>query len=264
MKTTATSPSATRHRLLEGVLLRLARLPDAGGLALRGGVLLRHWFRPTPRPTFDLDLVAPAPLTVEDARRWLPLFADDIEDGVTFDPDRLHFDAIWQSTANPGIRIFAHGAVGDREAEVKIDITGGPPPVPAAVLGELPTACGRPARVWMCRPEAVAGQKLQALWHLGLHLWRPKDLDDLRLLLERLPMDPALLREAVAALFADLGGTGDDARALFAGSSWWGMKYASACWLDYVATRGRHAPRDLAAAVAEVSGRLAPILEGLP
>jgi hypothetical protein len=264
MRTTATTTGATRHRLLEGALLRLARLPDAGGLALRGGMLLRHWFRPTPRPTFDLDLVAPSPLTVEAARRYLPLFAEDVGDGVAFDPDWLHVEGIWQPTVNPGVRVHAHGFVGDGEADIQIDITGGPPPRPAAVFGELPTACGRPARVWMCRPEAVAGQKLQALWHLGMHLWRPKDLDDLRLMLDRVPMAPGSIREAIAALFADLGGTGDDARGLFADSSWWGMKYASARWLDYVASRGGGAPVSLVAVVAAVSGRLAPVLEGLP
>src|SRR3954471_22380523 len=97
------TPVAVRHRLLEGVLLRLAQLPDAGGLVLRGGMLLRHWFRPTPRPAHDLDLVAPSPLTVEDAaRRYLPLFADDASDGVAFDADRLYVEGIWQHTDNPG------------------------------------------------------------------------------------------------------------------------------------------------------------------
>jgi hypothetical protein len=71
------------------------------------------------------------------------------------------------------------------------------------------------------------------------------------------------VREAVAALFADLGGTLDDARALFA-SPWWRMKMTSARWLDFMASRGRGAPPALAEVVAEVAGRLAPILEGSP
>ena len=101
--------------------------------------------------------------------------------------------------------------------------------------------------MWMCRPEAVVGQKMQALWHLGMLGWRPKDLNDLRLLLARVPMDAAELREAIAASFADMGGTGDDARALFGPSSWWGMKLSSARWLDFVkSSRGRDVPRDLA------------------
>ena len=263
MKTAATSLDATRHRLLEGVLLRLARSPDAGGLVLRGGMLLRHWFRPIPRPADDLDLVAPTPADAEVAGRRFPsLLADGAGDGVAFDADRLEVEGIWQHTAHPGVRIHACGAVGGDEAEFQVDITGGPPPRPAPVMGEIPTAFGTPARVWVCRPESIVGQKVQALWHLGTHGWRPKDLDDLRRLLERLPMDPAALREALAAAFAEMGGTGDDARALFA-SSWWGLKLSSARWLDFVESlRGRGAP-DLAAVVAGVSARLAPVLEGL-
>jgi hypothetical protein len=180
---------------------------------------------------------------------------------VAFDVGRLQVEAIWRPTDNPGVRVHATGTLGDDQLDIQVDITGGPPPRPAPVFGELPTACGRPARVWMCRPEAVAGQKLQALWQLGRHLWRPKDLDDLRLLLRCLPMEPTAVREAVADLFADLGGTLDDARALFA-SPWWGTKMASARWLDFVERRA--APAGLAEVVAEVAGRLAPILESPP
>jgi hypothetical protein len=42
MSTQATSLDAIRHRLLEGILLRLARRPDAGAFVLRGGMLMRH------------------------------------------------------------------------------------------------------------------------------------------------------------------------------------------------------------------------------
>src|SRR5437870_3456386 len=69
MRTRTTSLDAIRHRLLDGVLLRLANLSDAGGLVLRGGMLLRHWSRPTPRPALDLALVAPSPLPPEEATR---------------------------------------------------------------------------------------------------------------------------------------------------------------------------------------------------
>ena len=51
MKTAATSLDATRHRLLEGVLLRLAWRPEPAQFVLRGGMLLRHWLRPVPRPS---------------------------------------------------------------------------------------------------------------------------------------------------------------------------------------------------------------------
>jgi nucleotidyltransferase AbiEii toxin of type IV toxin-antitoxin system len=154
---------------------------------------------------------------------------------------------------------------GGTEADFHVDITFGPPPRPDPVFGELPTASGEVARVWLCRPEAVAGHKMQALWHRGMLGWRPKDLDDLRLLLARCPMVAADLRGAVAAYLGDVGATLDDARALFGPASWWGTKMASARWLDFaMASAGRNVPRDLAAVAAEIAGRLAPVLEGLP
>src|SRR4051812_37245167 len=78
MRTEATSSlDATRHRLLEGILLRLARRPDVGEFVLRGGMLMRHWFRPIPRPAEDLDLIATFPFAFEEAAgRIIPLLAD--------------------------------------------------------------------------------------------------------------------------------------------------------------------------------------------
>jgi hypothetical protein len=254
---------AIRHRLLEGVLLRLAKLPDAGGIVLRGGMLLRHWFWPTPRPALDLDLVAHSPLAVTDARRFLPMFADVVADGVTFDVEGIAIEGIWLQSDHPGIRMHVRGAYAGNEDDIQVDVTGGPPPRPAAVMSELPTATGA-VRLWTCRPESIVGQKLQALWHLGMLGWRPKDLDDLRLLLERMPMDDAALREAISAAFAELGGTGRDARSVFAAESWWSMKHASARWGDFVAMAGRDGVRNLSAVVASVAARLKPILEELP
>jgi hypothetical protein len=267
MRTDATSLDATRHRLLEGVLLRLARRPDAGEFILRGGVLMRHWFRPVPRAAEDLDLVATFPFDVDEAvRRFLPVFADGaVADGVAFDHDRAAAEGIWLHTESPGVRVFASGTAGGAEVDFNVDITFGPFPRPDPVLASIPTACGESARVWACRPEAVAGHKVQALWSRGTLSWRPKDLNDLRLLLGRVPMDAGALAAAVAAYMADVGAAGDEARAVFGPSSWWGMKLSSARWLDFVRSpAGREAPRALADVVAEVAGRLGPILEGLP
>jgi hypothetical protein len=267
MRTEGTSPDAARHRLLEGVLLRLARRQDAGAFVLRGGVLLRHWFRPLPRPAEDLDFVATFPFAVEEAsRRFLPVLADGaVFDGVTFDAERVRVAAIMLETGSPGVRVFASGVAGGVEVDFHVDITFGPPPRPAPVLAEIPTAAGAAARVWACRPETVVGQKVQALRHLGMLSWRPKDLNDLRLLLARVPLDDAGLREAIAAYMADLGRTAADARAVFGPESWWGMKRSSARWLDFVrASPGQKVPRDLGAVVAEVAGRLVPVLENLP
>jgi hypothetical protein len=106
---------------------------------------------------------------------------------------------------------------------------------------------------------------VQALRHLGMLSWRAKDLNDLRLLLDRVPMDGADLRAAVATYMADLGRALTDARALFGPDSWWGMKRSSARWQDFVkSSPGQGVPRNLAVVVAEVADRLALILEDVP
>src|SRR5437763_16016647 len=166
MKTVATSPDATRHRLLEGVLLRLARRPDAGEFVLRGGMLMRHWFRPVRRPAEDIDLVATFPFSVEEAAaRFLPVLADGaVADGVAFEAERVRVEGIWLDTGSPGVRVYASGVAGGAEADFNVDITFGPPPRPAPVFAAIPTACGEAARLWVGRPEAVVGHKMQAPW----------------------------------------------------------------------------------------------------
>jgi hypothetical protein len=257
-----------RHRLLEGVLLRLARLPDARHFVLRGGMLMRLWFRPLARPAADLDLVSTLPFNVaETERRLIPLLADrGVDDGVVFDTERFRVEGIWLNTDFPGVRIFAAGEVDGVEDDFSVDVTFGEPLVPAPEPGEYPMQGGAlTARLWMCRPETIMGRKLHALKHMGMLHWRPKDLNDLRLLLGRVPMQFADLPAAIAASFTSRGNTTADARALFGRDSWWAMKTSAARWQDFVQeSHGQAVPSNLARVVAEVAERLQPILERLP
>jgi hypothetical protein len=258
----------TRHRLLEGVLLRLARLPDADQFILRGGMLMRHWFRPLARSANDLDLVATFAFDVEEtARRFVPLLADrGVDDGVVFDADRYRVDGIWLNTDFPGVRMFGCGEVDGVEDEFSVDITFGEPLIPEPVLANYPMQhSALNASLRMCRPETIVGRKLHALMHMGVLHWRAKDLNDIRLLLGRVPMDAAELPAAIAASFTSRGNAAADARAVFAHEAWWIMKRSAARWHDFVeASRGMEVPDSLADVVAEVAGRLEPILENLP
>jgi hypothetical protein len=117
----------------------------------------------------------------------------------------------------------------------------------------------------MCRPETIAARKLHALVQMGRLRWRPKDLNDLRLLLARVPMNLSQLPEAIAASFRSRGNTNDDARAVFGRGSWWGVKTSSARWQAFAEqSDGQNVPGNLASVVAEVRERLGPILERLP
>lgn len=264
------SPETVRHRLLEGVLARLARLPDAEHFILRGGMLMRLWFRPWPRPAGDLDLVSPDEFNVDEtARRFRPLLADQcVDDGVTFDPERFHARGIWLNTKFPGVRLFACGEVEGVEEEFTVDVTFGEPLVPRPEFHEYPLDGGETVRLWMCRPETIVGRKLHALMQMGTLHWRPKDLNDLRLLLRHVPLDFGELTGAIACSFTSRGNTVAEARAVFGPASWWGMKMSAARWRDFVEesaaeSAGRTVPENLPAVVAEVAARLQPVLEQL-
>lgn len=257
------SVGVIHHRLLEGILLRLARLPDAGPFILRGGMLLRLWFRPLARPAVDLDLAATFPLGVEEtARRFVPLLADrSVDDGVIFDTERVSVQGIWLNTAFPGVRVRGCGEVDGVEDEFSVDVTFGESLVPQ--LGDYPML-GSPltARLWMCRPETIIGRKVYALLQLGTRHWRPKDLEDLRLLLGRMPLNRAELPEVIARTLLSRGNRPADARSLFRRQSWWSLKMSTARWQDFARQfPGQQTQANLARVVEEVSGRLGPILE---
>ena len=254
-----------RHRLLEGALLRLARLPDPAAFVLRGGMLLRLWFRPVPRPAADLDLVATFPYDVaETARRFLPVLADrGVADGVALDPDRVRVEPIWQETDFPGVRVYATGEADGAADEFHVDFTFGEPLEPVPVAADYPMQHSPlAARLTVCRPETIVGRKLHAIHHMGMFHWRAKDLNDVRLLLGRVPHDPAALPAAVASSFASRGDPPGAARDLF-DRPWWTMKRSSARWQDFARARGRDVPADLAGVVTDVAARLRPVLEDL-
>jgi hypothetical protein len=257
----------TRLRLLEGVLLRLARLPEPDHFILRGGMLMRLWFRPLDRPTGDLDLVSGLPFDVEEtARRFMPILADrGLGDGVTFDPERSRVEGIWLNTDFPGVRLYAAGEVDGVEDDFSVDVTFGEPLIPDPIVGDYPmSGCGMSARLWMCRPETITGRKLHALAHMGMLHWRAKDLNDVRLLLGRVPMNADDLPGAIAASFSSRGDRPANVRSLFAGP-WWATKRSEARWSDFVEeSAGRDVPDGLADVVAEVAERLQPILDRLP
>jgi hypothetical protein len=259
------TPIELRHRLLEGVLLRLGRLVDAEHFVLRGGMLLRHWFKPLARAAGDLDLAATDPHDVsETARRLVPLLADrGVADGVVFDAERFRVDGIWPGTAFPGVRMFGTGTVDGVRDRFSLDVTFGEELVPTPVWGDYLTASGAVARLRMCRPETIAGRKLHALKHLGALHWRPKDLNDLRLLLRRVPMNPDVLAAAIASSFTSRGDTTADARTLFR-CRWWELKTSQARWQAFITQgEGPETIGPLAGVVGEVAASLKPILEHL-
>jgi hypothetical protein len=190
-----------RHRLLGGFVRRIAEGADADAFALRGGMLVRHWFPASRRPARDVDLVCRLPY---DLRALRALFARtlalDVGDGVVFEADRFRIDPIQTRTPHPGMRLFAVGRAGGDFGEISIDTTFDMPIWPDAVRGELRLG-GSEVPFWLCPAEMLVGRKLQVLAQLGPHCWRPKDLADVWMIL-RGSLAGGALGEAIERAFA--------------------------------------------------------------
>jgi hypothetical protein len=255
-----------RHHALEGLLRRLARLPEPEAFVLRGGMLTRLWAAPVVRPAADLDLVGTFPHdVVETRRRFEPAVRDGgVDDGLTFDPAALRARGIWPGSDFPGVRVSVRALTARGAIDLTVDVGFGDPLVPAARRIDYPTLVpGEPARVWAARPETMVGWKLHGLAERR-DGWRPKDLYDLWLITGRMPLDPALLPEAIAVAFTSRGYATAGAPAVFGPGAWWATKAARRRWegfADADPTLGM--PGELGPVVAEVADRLRPALEGM-
>ncbi len=191
--------ASARHRLQGGFVRRIAEGADADAFALRGGMLVRHWF--PARPARDVDLLCSLPY---DLRAMRALFkrtlAREVADGIVFEADRFRVDAIQTGTAHPGMRLFAVGRAGGVHGEISIDTTFGIPIWPDAVRGALRLG-GSEVPFWLCPPEMLVGRKLQVIAQLGPHRWRPKDLSDVWMIL-RGDKTSRVLGEAIERAFA--------------------------------------------------------------
>ncbi|MEM1069664.1 MAG: nucleotidyl transferase AbiEii/AbiGii toxin family protein [Planctomycetota bacterium] len=256
---------ATRHRILEGALARLARSPHTNRFILRGGMLMRLWFRPYDRPASDIDLVSTSVFDIAAAEKQLTeaLFTDAFDDGLAFNHHRYRVQGIWLNTEFPGVRMIAFGMTNGVEHPMSIDVTYGESLVPAPRIDEYPLANGRNVRFKMCRPEAILARKLHALYAMGMRHWRPKDLNDVRLLLISKPVSLEDMLDGLVYSFRSRGDHEKGIDQLFAPDSWWTTKAASARWRDFVARSNGTVPRELSDAIHIVSKRLSPVLERL-
>jgi hypothetical protein len=198
----ALADKPARHRLLGGFVRRLAVGDDAEAFALRGGMLVRHWFPHSRRPARDVDLVCRLPYDLRTMRAlFARTLARDVGDGVVFEADRFRVDRIQTATPHPGMRLFAVGRAGGVFGEISIDATFDMPVWPDAVRDDLHLGQSDAVPFWLCPPEMLVGRKLQVLAQLGPHRWRPKDLSDVWMIL-RGSLTGGFLGEAIERAFA--------------------------------------------------------------
>ncbi|MCE9670328.1 nucleotidyl transferase AbiEii/AbiGii toxin family protein [Myxococcus stipitatus] len=243
------------------VLRRLALMPDAPALVLRGGLMMRLWSGSVPRPVEDLDFLARFPFHEgATVARLEALFRADAGDGFQFDTSRS--EVIWAETAFPGVRVHVRTRLPDVESpfELRIDTGFGDPMEPPPAWVDYASDDGPPARVLACRPENLLAWKLHGLFERGKGRFRPKDLFDAWLLFRHAPLDTSLLPRALQLAFASRGDTLDQMERLVSGEfgqSPWSLEK----WARYRQAEPTGRPEQLAQVVAEVGRALRPVWE---
>lgn len=188
-------PDPGREELLRGWLRRARACPDAGGLVLRGSLMLGA-VCPGARPAMDVDYVVPGPFDAAACERVAWSIAACPDEATRLSVERC--EVIFGETAFPGLRAFVIGESALGAGAFQVDFGFGDPlPAPARPV-DVPGA----GSVLACTPEALFGWKLHGLVEYGRGKWRAKDLFDLWLLDGRVPMDREALITAVHLAFS--------------------------------------------------------------
>ena len=243
------------------VLRRLAQSAEVEALVLRGGLMMRRWSGPVPRPVEDLDFLARFPFdAAETLRRLEAVLQVDVRDGFSFGARRS--EVIWAETAFPGVRVFVETRLPgvDGAFELRIDTGFGDPMDPGPAWTEYDVGEGGAARVLACRPETLLGWKLHGLFERGKGRFRPKDLFDVYLLTRYAPLETALLPGALRLAFQSRGDSLELMERLLVGefgrSPWSHEK-----WARYRQSQPEGRPEALSDVVTEVALALRPVWE---
>jgi hypothetical protein len=243
------------------VLRRLARTPERESFVLRGGLMMRLWSGPVPRPVEDLDFLGRFPVDAADTvTRLESVLRIGVEDGFSF--GALKSEVIWAETAFPGVRVFVETRLPgvDGSFELRIDTGFGDPMDPGPAWTEYDVGEAEAARVLACRPETLLGWKVHGLFERGKGRFRPKDLFDVYLLTRYAPLDVPLLPRALRLAFESRGDSLALMERLMAGefgrSPWSHEK-----WARYRHSQPEGRPEALAEVVAAVATALRPTWE---
>ena len=183
--------------LLLGWLRRVRACPAAAPLLLRGSVVTRTLCGDAARPVADVDYLVSGAFDVDAAASLVAEVAalPDADTALIL----RGTEVIWAETLFPGLRAHLAGSVkGEPELAFQVDLAYGDP------LSQPPVWMGIPGvgPVLACPPETLWAWKLHGLTEFGPGRWRAKDLYDLALLGQYVPLDGAALRGAVALAFA--------------------------------------------------------------
>lgn len=252
----------TRY-VLERLLYRLSVSEYHDRFILKGALLLSVWVGDRYRPTRDLDLLGYGETDPETLIKIFRAICGEtvVEDGVTFDIERLEAELIREDAEYGGVRIRTAASVAGARIPVQVDVGAGDAITPAPIEIDYPTLLDFPAPHLRAYPvETVIAEKLEALVVLGMANSRLKDYYDLYLISQTFTLEQRPLTEALRRTFARRGTTIPEA--IPAGLT---DEFARVWQTRWQAFLGRErmipVPGDLGAVIAGVRDFLAPAID---
>lgn len=193
----------TRYAL-ERLLHRLSLSPHRERFVLKGAMLLVTWFDEPHRTTRDVDLLGfgdPSHEALLAAFR--EIMTIEANDGVTFDLKALRIEPIREEVEYGGSRLRTTAALAGARISITVDVGYGDAVEPGVEEIDLPVLLDMPSpHLRAYPPETVIAEKSHAMVVLGLANSRMKDYYDVWMLMRTFDLNPARLRQAVAATFA--------------------------------------------------------------
>ncbi len=164
---------------LEGFLARLASSMYAEDFVLKGGVLMAAFA--ARRPTRDIDLAASGFANdvpgVE--RRVRAIIAQDLGDGLTFDPESIAGEPIRDEAGYSGVRVKLVAHLASAQLALHVDVNFGDPIWPAPSEAELPLLLGGTLRLRGYPAHMVLAEKIVTAIDRGDQNTRWRDFVDI-------------------------------------------------------------------------------------
>ena len=194
--------------VVERFLARMATLPDADSVLLKGALMLQVWGLPRARPTMDIDLLRRGAADQQALKDLVSRCAAirKANDAVEFDASSLVAEAIAEEADYVGTRIRLTARMGNVRQRVQIDFGVGDVVVPGPVRVEFPQMLGGdPIRLAAYPVEAAIAEKFHVIVARDLRNSRMKDYYDIWMLAKNCRFTSGQLRRAIRSTFERRG-----------------------------------------------------------
>ena len=194
---------------LERTIYRISVSRHAEQFVLKGGIFLYAIFdRNYGRATTDVDLLARriSNSSIEMKEVFREIFAQDIDDALTFDVESVSVEDITEFKEYHGLHVSAVGYLDRTRIPVSIDIGFGDVIYPDAVKIDFPVILDMEApRVNAYSLESSIAEKLEAIIHNGYLNSRYKDFYDIYILTGKYSFDFRDMKSAATETFQNRG-----------------------------------------------------------